>query len=150
MSTCHTSPASHNCSSNDNLETFNLFWLDASVKKTAENVAAQSKLRSIINYLRTFDVDSVCERQIRALSSDDRLVLIVSGGLGRELVPRIIDLPQVSSIYVYCRDKQRNKEWADGFDKVRLVTTDIDKLIHHIKSDQIREIERHEEPLIFS
>ncbi|CAF3487714.1 unnamed protein product, partial [Rotaria sp. Silwood2] len=50
--------------SNDNLETYSIFWLDASVDNE-ENKAAQKQLRSIINQLRTFVdpnefIDCVC------------------------------------------------------------------------------------------
>ena len=41
--------------SNENLETFSIFWLDAQVNTTEDNRRAQLKLREIINHLKTFD-----------------------------------------------------------------------------------------------
>jgi hypothetical protein len=52
------------------------------------------------------------------VSKDDRIVLIISGRFGEILVPRIHSLRQVSSIYVYCKDKKRNEPWANQFKKV--------------------------------
>jgi hypothetical protein len=103
---------------NDNLETFSLLWLDAFVHKSKENVDAQQRLRSIINHLKIFDDIQQCEEYIRQMSHDDRLVLISSGRLGQELVPRIHQLRHVFSIYVYCMDKVRNEMWAKNFRKV--------------------------------
>ncbi|CAF1258766.1 unnamed protein product [Rotaria magnacalcarata] len=82
-----------------NLETFYLLWLDASVNKTEENVEAQQYLRTSINYLETFENDKQSECYIQSLSSDDRVVLIVSGQLGQIIVPHIHSLRQLSSIY---------------------------------------------------
>ena len=102
----------------DNLETFSLFWLDAQVNTTEENRRTQQKLRQIINHLKTFDDQNQCQQHITTLSPQDRLVLIISGRCGRQLVPQIHHLRQLSSIYVYCMDKKANKQWAKDFPKV--------------------------------
>src|ERR1700722_4333463 len=93
-------------SGGNNLETFSLVWLDASVNGSKENIEAQQRLRTSINHLKTFENSDQCEKYIRSVSKDDRIVLIVSGQLGREIVPRIHKLRQVFSIYVYCMDKK--------------------------------------------
>ena len=85
---------------NENLETFSIFWLDEQVNITEDNRHTQLKLREIINHLKTFDNLYRCHRQILSLSAQDRLVFIVSGRCGRQLVPQIHCLRQLSSIYV--------------------------------------------------
>ena len=137
-------------SDKDNLETFSLFWLDAAVNTSSENVQVQSKLRSVINHLKTFDNIQTCERYIRALPKEDRLVLIISGGFGRELVPRIVGLQQVFAIYVFCYDKKGNKEWSQQFDKVKLVTTDLQQLMETLSSHRQPRQKRYDEPITFS
>jgi plasmid stabilization system protein ParE len=102
----------------DNLETFSLLWLDTDVNATEENRQAQLQLRQIINHLKTFDNSQQCHQYILSIPAQDRVVLIVSGRLGRQLVPQIHDLRHISSIYVYCRDKEGNERWAKGFNKV--------------------------------
>jgi hypothetical protein len=104
----------------NNLETYSLIWLDARVNKTQENIKSQEKLRTLINYLKTFDDARICEGHIRSLSENDRIVFIVSGRLGQELVPRIHQLRQIFSIYVYCYKKQDHEQWANQFIKVNL------------------------------
>ena len=65
----------------ENLETFGIYWLDASVNND-ENVAAQKELRGIINQLKTFhDTDEFTAR-IRRICLGDQTVLIVSGQFG--------------------------------------------------------------------
>lgn len=104
--------------SDDNLETFSLLWLDYDVNKTNENVQAQDELRTIFNQLKTSDDPNRCEQYIRQASAGDRIVLIVSGRLGRQIVPRIHSLSQLLSVYVYCYDEKANEQWSSQFSKV--------------------------------
>jgi hypothetical protein len=102
----------------NNLETFSILWLDARVNITKENQQAQKELRQIINHLKIFDDLDQCQQYILSLSSQDRLILIVSGRLGQQIVPQIHHLRQLSSIYVYCFDKATHEQWAEDFIKV--------------------------------
>ncbi len=101
-----------------NLETYSLIWLDATVNISKENIRAQQQLRTSINHLRIFEDDNECEEYIRSIPKEDRIVLIVSGGLGQKIVPHIHQLRQVFSIYVYCMNKKKNQQWAQQFSKV--------------------------------
>jgi hypothetical protein len=101
------------------LEIFSLLWLDATVKG-AEARGTEQKLRSIINHIKKFQNVQQCQQYIEQRSPNDRLVLIVSGRAGREIVPSIYKRRQVVSIYVYCMDKKSNEQWACKFAKVKL------------------------------
>jgi hypothetical protein len=101
-------------------ENVTALWLDAAVNTNPENRKIEQKLRTLINPLKTFDSKNQCEKYIRSVSSQEQILLIVSGQLGRELVPHIHNLPQVIAIYVYCRDKKANEEWASHFTKVKI------------------------------
>ncbi|CAF3965293.1 unnamed protein product, partial [Adineta steineri] len=88
-----------------NLETFTLVWLDSLVNISQENIDTKVLLRNAINNLQAFDDSDKCVEYIQ-LVSEERIVLIVSGRLGREVVPRIHQLPHLIAIYVYCTDKK--------------------------------------------
>jgi len=103
----------------DNLEIFSLIWLDSSLNQSIENLDCQRKLRNSINYLKTFEDNTQCEQYIQNLSQNDRLILIVSGRLGQQILPFIHNLRQVIAIYVYCVDKQANEQWTKKFIKVK-------------------------------
>jgi len=101
-----------------NLETYALIWLDTSVNSSQENIQAQQQLQTSINHLLTFEDDHQCLQYIYSVPKDDRIVLIVSGRSGRTIVPKIAQLRQISSIYVYCMDKKANEQWSQQFSKV--------------------------------
>jgi len=102
----------------ENLETYGLLWLDASVNSSQKNIQAQQQLRTSINHLLTFEDDQQCLQYVQFAPKDDRIILIVSGRFGRIIVPKIVQLRQIISIYVYCIDKKANEQWALHFSKV--------------------------------
>lgn len=111
-----------------NVESFTCLWLDNSVDSTEDNIETQQKLREIINELRTYVKLDTCEQYIRQVTNEN-IVLIVSGALGRELVPRVHDLHQLSSFYVYCQDKGANEKWAKNYTKVEVFVLFLMSLI---------------------
>ncbi|CAF1197322.1 unnamed protein product [Adineta steineri] len=116
------------------LEIFSLIWLNANVDvKDARDT--EVKLRSIINHIKKFQDIKQCQQYIEQRSENGRLVIIVSGRLGREIVPYIHQLRQVISIYVYCMDKKSNEQWAYNFSKIKSVVVDLDELISQITTD---------------
>ena len=102
-----------------------LVWLDSSVNEAKDNLDAQRELRLIINQLITFTEVQPCEQYICQTAKDDRIFLIVSGGLGRDILPKIHQLSQLCAVYVYCMDKKRNEEWAKAFKKVSLYSRSL-------------------------
>jgi hypothetical protein len=103
-----------------NLETYTLIWLDKSADELQESMQAQQYFRMAINYLKIFKESDACIKYIQSIPQDDHVIMIVSGRLGQEIVPRIHQLRQVSAIYVYCMSKQKNEQWARPFTKVSL------------------------------
>ena len=100
----------------ENLEMFCLIWLDAN---PSEGRDTEQKLRALINHLKKFQDVKRCQEYIEQRTQHDRLVLIVSGQLGREIVPNIHKLRQVISIFVYCMNRQANEQWSSKFAKVK-------------------------------
>ncbi|CAF2357421.1 unnamed protein product [Rotaria sp. Silwood2] len=122
-------------SADDNLETFSLLWLDGLVNQTEENRQAQEELRATINQLKAFEDSNQCEQYIKAVPKEDRIVLIVSGQLGRQIVPRLHPIEQVLSIYVYCCNQNSNEQWSAAYSKVKAVVTNLRELIARIQFD---------------
>ncbi|CAF3709178.1 unnamed protein product [Rotaria sp. Silwood1] len=136
---CHANADDHH------LEIFCLIWLDANIS-VEENRDTEQRLRSIINNLIKFQDVNQCQKYIEERSHKDRLIMIVSGQAGREIVPSIHKLQQVVSIYVYCMDKNKHEQWARTFAKVKAVVVKLDELIFRIGADhRIQKIV--EEPL---
>jgi hypothetical protein len=100
-----------------NIEMFACFWLDQDVYKTKDNEETQKELRKIINHLQAFENSDECEQVIRK-TTQEKIILISSGSMGREIIPRLHDLPQLNACYIFCQDQAANKKWANNYTKV--------------------------------
>ncbi|CAF1199871.1 unnamed protein product [Rotaria sp. Silwood1] len=112
---------------------FHLIWLDASVNDFDHNYQVQQHLRTLINRLRTFESVDVYEQYIQSLSKEDRIFLITNGQLGRQIVSHINQLQQISSIYVYCMNKNFNDEWAKQYSNIKCVTVELNERFNQIQ-----------------
>ena len=130
-------------SNDDHLEIFSIIWLDENVN-AIESQETEQKLRSIINYLKRFQTIQQYQQFIEQTKEKDRLILIVSGKMGQDIVPWIHHLRQVISIYVYCMNRKKHEEWALKYKKVKAVVIDLDELISQIRSNYKIEKKVHE------
>ncbi|CAF1393080.1 unnamed protein product [Rotaria magnacalcarata] len=130
---------------NNNLEKYSIVWLDVSVNNE-ENMVAQKKLRSIVNNLRTFIGPEEFMNYARSLQQGDLTILIVSGEMGRVVIPEMQKLEQVYSIYMYCFNKETNLQWSRSYSKVKAVCNKLVELIDAIQVDQKHQ-SRNEQPL---
>ncbi|UJR08217.1 hypothetical protein I4U23_012490 [Adineta vaga] len=121
--------------SNHNLESVACLWLDQNVNTTDDNRTTLQELRQIINHLRTFEDSNQCEQYVQQVTQE-KLVLIVSGSLGRNIVPRLHSLPQFSACYVFCGNKEANEQWANKYHKVKGVFVKRSELVNMIAQDQ--------------
>ncbi|CAF2629125.1 unnamed protein product [Rotaria sp. Silwood2] len=124
-----------NSENNTNIETFLIVWLDANVNKTQDNEETYKGLRASVNNLHKFDNLQEGETYVRSIRRE-KIILIVSGGYGIEIVPRIHDLVQVNCIYVYCSDKARHEAWSKNYSKIRSVIIKRNDLVEQVTEDQ--------------
>ena len=101
-----------------------LTWTHTKVNSSSENKDMQKKLQEIFNNFEPFESEDQCKNFIDQ-NENKRFVLIVSGRVGRVLVPKIHALSQVISIYVYCMDKEGNEIWAKDYDKVKQLLSSL-------------------------
>ena len=100
-----------------NGELISLIWLDNMAHLTDQNRQIQHQLRSLVNSLQIFDNCQQCEDFIRH-RIDEKILLIVSGQLGQQIIERVHHLKQIVSIIVFCFDKDKHQRWAKQFTKV--------------------------------
>ncbi|CAF4167778.1 unnamed protein product [Adineta steineri] len=59
--------------------------------------------------------------------------MIVSGSLGKHIVPRVHDISQVDSIFIFCHNKEWHNQWAKEWPKIKGVFTDITSICEALK-----------------
>ena len=107
------------------VQNYLLVWVDANA--TTSNEDSQhtlEQLRTTVNEVNTFVEPDQCLTFLQDIQLE-KVFLIVSGSLGRDLVPRIHPMTQVDAIFIFCGDKSRHEEWVKKWPKVKGVHTKI-------------------------
>lgn len=95
-----------------------IIWCDSNVNVSQDSINVQKGIRkSVHSILETFEDIDKCDLYIKN-QSGKFIILIISGGYGRQLVPKLHELPQLVTVFVYCMDKEANKQWSKDYQKV--------------------------------
>ncbi|CAF1280175.1 unnamed protein product [Didymodactylos carnosus] len=88
-----------------------LIWLNQNVNKSQDNLKIQEKLRTMFeDDFQTFEKLDECETSIRQ-KTNDSILLIVGGQIGRQVIPKIHALTQLTTVKaVVMRANELNKE----------------------------------------
>ncbi|CAF4637635.1 unnamed protein product [Rotaria sp. Silwood2] len=118
------------------VQNFLLVWLDANIDESKEEFKnALAQLRQTVVTIMTFTDADECIQFIMEVN-DEKVFLIISGSLGQHIVPKIDALPQVDSIYIYCRNRSVHEQWAKTMSKVKGVHTEINSICKALQIDR--------------
>ncbi|CAF0900291.1 unnamed protein product [Didymodactylos carnosus] len=118
-----------------NFEDFVVVWLDANISITNDNKQAFAQLRKIVNRLETFNSTDECVDYITDIK-DEKVFLIVSDSFGEQIIPRVHELQQIASIYVFCFNREHLEQWIQSFKIVAGVYADITPLCEQLQKDR--------------
>jgi hypothetical protein len=114
-----------------------LIWLDASVNKNnRDDQHSIIELRRIFNSIFIFTEKEKCLKFINNFMNKNKLILIVSGSLGKEILPQIDNLSQIYSVYVFCLQKINHQCWAQKYEKIKGVFDDITCVCEYLARDK--------------
>ena len=110
-----------------------LIWLDSNIDDSnADCRNTVSKLQRVVNSISTFTDGDQCIEFINSMN-DEKACMIISGALGQHIVPRVHNLSQVDSIFIFCGNKKRHEEWAKDWSKIKGVFTKIGPICDALK-----------------
>ncbi|CAF1413846.1 unnamed protein product [Rotaria sp. Silwood1] len=120
------------------IQNFLLIWLDANIDETKEDFKNSLKhLRHIVVSITTFKDGKECCKFLDDIKKE-KVFMIVSSALGRQVAPELQTMPQIELIYVFCGNKSYHEEWAKSIPKVKGVYTDIKPICEALEIDRQR------------
>ena len=123
------------------LQNFQLIWLDSDFNEANPHLKKLLEdLHQTVTSITTFTDADECVDFMDEIE-EGRVFLIVSGSLGRHVVPCIEAMSQLDSIYVFCDNKVLHEEWASKIPMVKGIYTEIEPIsealqIHSKSSDR--------------
>ena len=110
------------------LQNYRLVWLDANATPSSEGYQRKlEQLRSVVNEVNVFLEPDECLDFLTDIQLE-KVFLIVSGSLARDLLHCIHPVAQIDAIYIICGDQNLHKEWMKKWPKVKGVYTQIQPL----------------------
>ncbi|CAF4198702.1 unnamed protein product, partial [Adineta steineri] len=123
-------------SSHDVNQNIVIIWADANIdqsKKTYHD--SITKLQRITPAVYSCTNSPQCINYLNNIN-DKKVFLIVSDGLGEELVPLVHDKPQLDAIYIYSQVKMQRLPWANKWSqKVKEILFTMEDIYQKIKAD---------------
>ncbi|CAF4166637.1 unnamed protein product, partial [Adineta steineri] len=109
-------------------------WLDNNIDENNDDYQNNiTKLRRTVNNINTFTGGDQCLEFIQKIV-DNKVCMIVSGSLGKNIVPRVHNMSQVDSIFIFYGNRKHHEQWAKDWPKIKGVFTDIKPICEALKS----------------
>ncbi|CAF1175285.1 unnamed protein product, partial [Didymodactylos carnosus] len=114
-----------------NLEDLTIVWLDHNIDHFSDR---KVRLCRIINYLKIFDNIEQCIKYIKSIQIE-KIFFIVSGTLGKDIIPIVVDESQIVFIYIFSFKKDEHELWSNKYKKIRGVFVDNHSLFDQLTDD---------------
>ena len=110
-----------------------LVWLDENIDETSADCHNNmAQLRRVVNSINTYTDSEQCIQFLETVV-EDKVCMIISGSLGQHLVPRVHNMSQVDSIFIFCGNKKYHERWAKGWPKIKGIFTEIGSICDALK-----------------
>lgn len=120
-----------------------LVWLNQNIEEDLGKYPEEIfRLKDVFARMNTFDDSKKCLDFISNVKNNERIFLISSGTLGKNVVPQLHDMAQVDSIYIFCGDKSKHEEWVKSFWKIKGLFTSMKLVIEALENNAKKLIDR--------
>ncbi|CAF4926995.1 unnamed protein product [Rotaria sp. Silwood1] len=115
----------HSSKSSFMIENYVLFWLDTNINLQDDHYNNTIKhLQSIASNIHVFNDADQCINFFDKIKNQ-KLLLIVSGSVGQEILPRIHNVPKLTAVFIFCQNQSKYESLKKSWSIVRGVFTDI-------------------------
>jgi tetratricopeptide (TPR) repeat protein len=110
-----------------------LIWLDQNIDDNSADCRNTIKqLRRTVNTINTFTDGEQCIHFLENMGNE-KVCMIISGSLGQHIVPRVHNMSQVDSIFIFCGNKKHHEQWTKDWPKINGIFTEIKPICEALK-----------------
>jgi Tfp pilus assembly protein PilF len=110
-----------------------LIWLDNNIdENTADYQNTMTELRHTVNTIKKYTNDEECIKFLETIPNE-KICMIISGSLGQQIMPRVHNMFQVDSIFIFCGNKKRHEQWVEEWPKIKGIFTEITPICEALK-----------------
>jgi tetratricopeptide (TPR) repeat protein len=110
-----------------------LIWLDKNIDdNSADCRNTITQLRRAVNTIKKYTDGEECIQFLETINNE-KVCMIISGALGQHIVPRVHNMSQVDSIFIFCGNKKYHEQWTKEWSKIKGVFTEITPICEALK-----------------
>ena len=110
-----------------------LIWLDSNIEeKSSDCQNTITHLRGAVNAVNIFTDGDECIQFLDDMGNE-KACMIISGALGQHIMPRVHDLSQIDSIFIFCGNKTYHEGWTKNWPKIKGIYTEIESICNALK-----------------
>ncbi len=117
------------------LDTFLLIWLDTNVERNDQIQTTIKFLQKVVKGTLLMTDCDIFKKQLKEYEADEKIVLVVSAGFGKKIMPDIHNFTSIIAIYVYSLDYSIDDKWIQDYWKVRGIFSNITELARQLLRD---------------
>jgi hypothetical protein len=119
--------------------------LESEIDDDSMLCADQDMLKKLSDDIYCLKYFSTIEKGLEYIRANPgkRIFFISSGSIGKEVVPQIVDLPQIKGIYIFCGNISAHTGWAgDYVDNISAMLEHQDNLLERLTRDIAEYVEK--------
>ncbi|CAF4004191.1 unnamed protein product, partial [Adineta steineri] len=115
------------------LQNYTIFWLDSNITlDNSDCLNSITQLQSIGYTVRVFDDADECINILNKIKKQ-KVLLVVSDELGQKILPRIHDMHQLATVFIFCNSESNDESPMKDWIKLQGTYTNITDLCESIK-----------------
>ncbi|CAF3494933.1 unnamed protein product [Adineta steineri] len=128
-----TNATGNRCMNMQRMQNVLLIWLDNNITDDNTDCSnAIKQLKRVVNNMYTFTDGEQCLEFIQTITNN-KICMIVSGLLGKHIVPHVHGMSQVDTIFIFCDNRKWHEQWTNEWPKIKGVYTDITSVCEALK-----------------
>ena len=125
----------------ENKENATLIWFDPVTNTTDDIEKIKEDIKNINNFVLYPTDITTCIDYMKSIT-EEKILLIISGKNAFKLLPSIINLPQLDSVFIFPENREEVSRLCDDYFKIVGIFDNANDLIISIK-ENVKHINRH-------
>jgi len=131
----------------ENKETTTLLWFNPNIGHKEDTKQTQDKLREINDYVSFYEDLQLCIDYIQS-AKNEKIFLITSGKQASQILPAVLNLRQIDSIFIFCMKIERYEHLTNEYTKIIGIYNNLDQLSESIR-EQMTSVDQQIQTLSF-
>lgn len=131
----------------ENKDSVTLIWFNPTGTTNDEIEKTKDGLLAINDFVQCFEHVDLCTNHMKSINRE-KIFLIISGNDAFKLLPSVVNLPQLDSIFIFPENEEKFHRLLEDFPKIAGIFSNCDMLLKGVK-DNIKHVNRQLEVVSF-